>query len=144
MQKMMHLKPASTFMLSSLLCLSVALPASAQEITSSPLKPLTVDQATTPSIETITPSTSIRVQTPSTQSVNSRSGQACEGKLGVHRTIKVSPKNTFLVGVDNHARIGLKRKELVLTFDDGPRAGITEPILRALAEECVLATFFAM
>ena len=144
MQKMMHLKPASTFMLSSLLCLSVALPASAQEITSSPLKPLTVDQAKTPSIETITPSTSIRVQTPRTQSAHSSSGQACEGKLGVHRTITVSPKNTFLVGVDNHARIGLKRKELVLTFDDGPRAGITEPILKALAEECVLATFFAM
>lgn len=68
----------------------------------------------------------------------------CHGKLGVHRVIKVSPKNAFLVGVDNHARLGLKHKELVLTFDDGPRAGITEPILKALANECVKATFFSL
>ncbi|MEP1444021.1 MAG: polysaccharide deacetylase family protein [Hyphomicrobiales bacterium] len=144
MQKMMHLKPVYKLMLSSLLCLSVAIPASAQEITRSPLQPLTVDGAKRSPVETIAPTTSIRVQKPTTQSATSSSGQACEGKLGVHRTITVSPKNTFLVGVDNHARIGLKKKEIVLTFDDGPRAGITEPILRALAKECVLATFFAM
>lgn len=144
MQKLKPLLPTSKLMLSSLLCLSVVVPASANEITNSPLKPLNSVPSSGSLIETVSPTTSIRVQPPAPQTVNSGSGQACEGKLGIHRTITVSPKNTFLVGVDNHARLGLKKKEIVLTFDDGPRAGITEPILKALAEECVLATFFAM
>lgn len=144
MQKLMQLMPASKFMLSGLLCLSIAVPSSANEITRSPLKPLSAAPVSNSLVDAIAPTTSIRAQTPTVQSVNSGSAQACDGKLGVHRTIKVSPKNAFLVGVDNHARLGLRKKEIVLTFDDGPRAGITEPILRALAEECVLATFFAM
>lgn len=69
---------------------------------------------------------------------------SCEGKLGVSRTIEVSKRNGLLVGVDPGGRIGLKPKELVLTFDDGPRPGITEPILEALADECVKATFFSL
>ncbi len=144
MQKLMQLKSTSKFMLSGLLCLSVTVPSAANEISNSPLKPLESVSSSGSLIETVTPTTSIRVQTPAAETVNSGSGQACEGKLGVHRTIKVSPKNAFLVGVDNHARLGLRRKEVVLTFDDGPREGITEPILKALAEECVLATFFAL
>ncbi|MEP3628933.1 MAG: polysaccharide deacetylase family protein [Hyphomicrobiales bacterium] len=143
-QKLKQLIPASKLVLSGLLCLSVAVPASAQGVTRSPLEPLTAAPTSTPSLRTLAPTTSIQVRKPTTQSVNSGSAQACAGKLGVHRTIKVSPKNAFLVGVDNHARLGLRRKEVVLTFDDGPRAGITEPILKALADECVLATFFAL
>lgn len=68
----------------------------------------------------------------------------CNDKLGVHRTIQVSTNNAFLVGVDNHARLGLRPKELILTFDDGPREGTTEPILEALENECVKATFFSL
>ncbi|MEP2942992.1 MAG: polysaccharide deacetylase family protein [Hyphomicrobiales bacterium] len=78
------------------------------------------------------------------QSNSSASSSSCAGKLGVHRTIKVSNKNTTLVGVDNHGRIGLRPKELVLTFDDGPREGSTQKILKALAAECVKATFFSL
>lgn len=74
----------------------------------------------------------------------SASSSSCEGKLGVHRTIKVSNKNATLVGVDNHGRIGLRPKEVVLTFDDGPRNGPTQKILNALAAECVKATFFSL
>lgn len=85
------------------------------------------------------------LSTPShAQGVSSASGGSCEGKLGVHRTIKVSNQRTILVGVDNHGRIGLKPKELVLTFDDGPREDSTQKILEALAEECVKATFFSL
>src|SRR5438552_3097873 len=36
----------------------------------------------------------------------------------------------------------LRDKEVVLTFDDGPRPGSTEAVLKALADECVKATFF--
>jgi peptidoglycan/xylan/chitin deacetylase (PgdA/CDA1 family) len=36
----------------------------------------------------------------------------------------------------------LRDKEVVLTFDDGPWPGSTEAVLKALADECVKATFF--
>lgn len=36
----------------------------------------------------------------------------------------------------------LRDKEVVLTFDDGPRPGSTEAVLKALADACVRATFF--
>jgi peptidoglycan-N-acetylglucosamine deacetylase len=36
----------------------------------------------------------------------------------------------------------LSDKEVVLTFDDGPRPGSTEAVLKALADECLRATFF--
>lgn len=78
------------------------------------------------------------------QSNSSATSSSCAGKLGVHRTIKVSNKNTTLVGVDNHGRIGLRPKELVLTFDDGPREGSTQKILKTLADECIKATFFSL
>jgi peptidoglycan/xylan/chitin deacetylase (PgdA/CDA1 family) len=38
----------------------------------------------------------------------------------------------------------LQRKELVLTFDDGPWPGTTPKILDALKQECVRATFFLL
>jgi peptidoglycan/xylan/chitin deacetylase (PgdA/CDA1 family) len=36
----------------------------------------------------------------------------------------------------------LRDKEVVLTFDDGPRPGSTEAVLKALADQCLRATFF--
>jgi len=36
----------------------------------------------------------------------------------------------------------LRDKEVVLTFDDGPWPGSTESVLKALADECLRATFF--
>ncbi len=36
----------------------------------------------------------------------------------------------------------LRDKEVVLTFDDGPWPGNTPAVLRALADECLKATFF--
>ena len=38
----------------------------------------------------------------------------------------------------------LQRKELVLTFDDGPWPGTTPKVLDALKSECVRATFFLL
>jgi peptidoglycan/xylan/chitin deacetylase (PgdA/CDA1 family) len=63
--------------------------------------------------------------------------------LGVSRVIAVSPQITPVVGsADYHARLPLAPGEVVLTFDDGPNAAATPAILRALANECVRATFF--
>lgn len=65
-------------------------------------------------------------------------------KLGVHRTIKVSRKNGFFLGTGKTGGIGLRPKEVVLTFDDGPRPGITNRILKALERECTKATFYVL
>jgi len=61
--------------------------------------------------------------------------------LGVARTISV---NSFSVhkGVGPSGGIGLRNKEVVLTFDDGPSRGNTTRVLAALSRECTKATFF--
>ncbi len=62
--------------------------------------------------------------------------------LGTERVLTVDP---------SIQRVGLKQfphtlplapKEVVLTFDDGPRPGTTPRVLAALKRECVHATFF--
>jgi len=61
--------------------------------------------------------------------------------LGTSRTLKLDPaKVGAVVGLEKS--LGLKRKEVILTFDDGPIAGRTSAILKALEKECVKATFF--
>src|ERR1051325_1338967 len=63
--------------------------------------------------------------------------------LGVSRVISVNPQITPVVGnVDYGVRLPLARGEVVLTFDDGPNPASTSRILKALADQCVRATFF--
>jgi len=63
--------------------------------------------------------------------------------LGTSRVVAVNPRVTPAVGgADYGVRLPLNRGEVVLTFDDGPNAATTPVILRALAQECVHATFF--
>ncbi|MEM8796548.1 MAG: polysaccharide deacetylase family protein [Pseudomonadota bacterium] len=64
--------------------------------------------------------------------------------LGVHREIKVTRRTGFFLGTGKTGSIGLKPGEVVLTFDDGPREGITDRILEALAAECTKATFYVL
>lgn len=45
-------------------------------------------------------------------------------------------------GLERH--LGLRDREVVLTFDDGPVPGKTSAILKALQEECTKATFFSV
>lgn len=65
------------------------------------------------------------------------------GALGTSRTISVdaSTRASFN-GLETG--LGLQDKEIILTFDDGPIAGRTPAVLKALADECVKATFFAV
>ena len=67
---------------------------------------------------------------------------ACKkGALGTSRTIVIdAAKHRSFDGSD--AALGLRSKEVILTFDDGPIAGKTSSILRTLKKECVKATFF--
>ena len=61
--------------------------------------------------------------------------------LGTARTIVLDPnKHRSLNGKE--ASLGLRHKEVILTFDDGPIKGKTTRILETLKKECVKATFF--
>ena len=61
--------------------------------------------------------------------------------LGTARTIRVDASNgNFYNGLERS--LGLRDKEVVLTFDDGPVPGKTTRILDALRAECTRATFF--
>lgn len=63
--------------------------------------------------------------------------------LGTSRTIEIDPAiGQFFKGRER--ALGLRDKEVILTFDDGPMRRTTAPILDALAAECTKATFFAV
>jgi len=65
--------------------------------------------------------------------------------LGTERVIDIDAKTTPRVGRKQFpSTLPLGTKELVLTFDDGPRPGTTSKVLDALKSECVRATFFLL
>lgn len=62
--------------------------------------------------------------------------------LGTVRTLTL-PRAAAAWGTAQHAPLpGLAPKEVVLTFDDGPRPESTPQVLKALADQCVQASFF--
>jgi peptidoglycan-N-acetylglucosamine deacetylase len=64
-------------------------------------------------------------------------------KLGTSRVVEVGTQGGLEVGLKTYPRtIPLADHEVILTFDDGPAATTTPQILKALADECVRATFF--
>ncbi len=65
--------------------------------------------------------------------------------LGTERILAVDANSTPRVGRKSFPdTLPLQRKELVLTFDDGPWPGTTPRVLDALKNECVRATFFLL
>ena len=65
--------------------------------------------------------------------------------LGTERVLAVDANSTPRLGRKQFPRtLPLQRKELVLTFDDGPWPGTTPKIRNALKHECVRATFFLL
>ena len=65
------------------------------------------------------------------------------GTLGTARTLIVDAKSFPSVGRKSFPQtLPLADKEVVLTFDDGPSPPFTNRVLKALADECVQATFF--
>jgi peptidoglycan/xylan/chitin deacetylase (PgdA/CDA1 family) len=75
-------------------------------------------------------------------------GAPCPGNanaLGTERVLAVDAGTTPRVGRKHFAAtLPLARKEVVLTFDDGPWPGTTDRVLEALRRECVKATFFLL
>lgn len=62
--------------------------------------------------------------------------------LGTSRTLTLA-RTAGAWGTAQHPPLpGLGPKEVVLTFDDGPRPESTPQVLQALAAQCVHATFF--
>jgi peptidoglycan/xylan/chitin deacetylase (PgdA/CDA1 family) len=69
----------------------------------------------------------------------------CAGRddaLGTSRILTVDPSTPRLGRKHFPKTLPLEDKEVVLTFDDGPRPPTTGKILDALKHECVRATFF--
>ena len=64
--------------------------------------------------------------------------------LGLSRIVQIDTTRGPRFGLIQHPEgyDFLRDKEVVLTFDDGPRPGSTEVVLKALADECLRATFF--
>ena len=66
----------------------------------------------------------------------------CAGRLGTSRTITIDPaRHSAITGAERS--LGLKDREVILTFDDGPLMS-TRKVLAALERECVRATFFVV
>ena len=74
--------------------------------------------------------------------------EPCPGNpnaLGTERVLEIDAKTTPRVGRKHFpTTLPLRKKELVLTFDDGPWPGTTPKVLDALKHECVRATFFLL
>jgi peptidoglycan/xylan/chitin deacetylase (PgdA/CDA1 family) len=65
--------------------------------------------------------------------------------LGTSRVLAINPRMSPMVGRAQYQQsLRLNRREVVLTFDNGPSFPYTEMILQTLAEECVKATFFTL
>lgn len=63
--------------------------------------------------------------------------------LGTSRVLTVDPATSPRVGLKSFPQtLPLGDREVVLTFDDGPWPATTSKVLKALADECVHATFF--
>jgi peptidoglycan/xylan/chitin deacetylase (PgdA/CDA1 family) len=63
--------------------------------------------------------------------------------LGTSRTLVIEPTEHVRLGAMQYREtLPLARREVVLTFDDGPLPPYTTRVLDVLAAECVKATFF--
>jgi len=60
--------------------------------------------------------------------------------LGLSRIVQIDTTGGPRFGPEGYDF--LRDKEVVLTFDDGPRPGSTEAVVKALADECLRGTFF--
>ena len=65
------------------------------------------------------------------------------GALGIARTVEIDTTGGPGFGFEHFKQHDfLRDKEVVLTFDDGPWLNTTAAVVKALADECVRATFF--
>jgi peptidoglycan/xylan/chitin deacetylase (PgdA/CDA1 family) len=76
---------------------------------------------------------------------SSATGTCPAGTLGVARTLEIDTTGGPGFGFEHFRQHDfLKNGEVVLTFDDGPWLNHTPAVLKALADQCTKATFFAI
>jgi peptidoglycan/xylan/chitin deacetylase (PgdA/CDA1 family) len=65
------------------------------------------------------------------------------GGMGLSRIVEIDSTGGPGFGFEHFKQYDfLREKEVVLTFDDGPWQGSTPAVLKALADQCLKATFF--
>jgi len=82
---------------------------------------------------------------PSFLPVSEAQAASCRGGkgIGVHRTVRLNPTGGKRYGKSHGgAQDFLRKREVVLTFDDGPISSTTNKVLHALDQHCAKATFF--
>lgn len=70
---------------------------------------------------------------------------ACDkpGGMGLSRIVEIDTTGGPAFGFEHFKQYDfLRENEVVLTFDDGPWPGNTQAVLKALADNCLKATFF--
>ena len=82
---------------------------------------------------------------PAAAPVQQKPACANPNALGVARTVVIDTTGGPGFGFEHFKQLDfLQDKEVVLTFDDGPWPNNTAAVLKALADECTKAVFFAV
>jgi peptidoglycan/xylan/chitin deacetylase (PgdA/CDA1 family) len=87
----------------------------------------------------------VAAATPSTGAAPASDIPACDkpGGMGLSRIVEIDTTGGPGFGFEHFKQYDfLRDKEVVLTFDDGPWPENTPAVLKALADECLKATFF--
>jgi peptidoglycan/xylan/chitin deacetylase (PgdA/CDA1 family) len=95
--------------------------------------------------QTPAPPKTATVPAPTPQAAKAAPTPKCDNPnaMGLSRTVEIDTTGAPGFGFEHFKNHDfLKNGEVVLTFDDGPWPGNTERVLKALADECVKATFF--
>jgi peptidoglycan/xylan/chitin deacetylase (PgdA/CDA1 family) len=141
------MRGAAAFVLAMSASLLVSGSAFAQRSTSGTAPPLVPDQApaAAPAIANTTGQPATRAAAPApAPAAKGAASATCNNPnaLGVTRTVEIDTTGGPGFGFEHFRQHDfLRDKEVVLTFDDGPWP-TTPAVLKALADECVKATFF--
>jgi peptidoglycan/xylan/chitin deacetylase (PgdA/CDA1 family) len=122
-----------------------AAPAAAASRPSSTALPPVQMAETTPAAGTPRATASQPAATPTVPPPQRTSSPACANSnaLGVTRVVEIDTTGGPGFGFEHFKQHDfLRNNEVVLTFDDGPWLNSTPAVLKALADECVRATFF--
>jgi len=117
-------------------------PAASVPVASAPAAaaPMRVAQATQ-----TTPAAPSAASAPPKPAPSATAIPACDkpGGMGLTRIVEIDTTGGPGFGFEHFKQYDfLRDKEVVLTFDDGPWPGNTPAVLKALADECLKATFF--
>jgi peptidoglycan/xylan/chitin deacetylase (PgdA/CDA1 family) len=127
--------------------LSAEIVASSESASINTLAATSVADETTGTIRLVAPVGSSAAQGPAPASPPGIAAPVClnPNAVGVARVVEIDPTGGPGFGFQHFKSYDfLNDREVVLTFDDGPWLGHTPAVLKALADQCVRATFFSI